>query len=856
MRFLASLPVDAHLPAIAQALKSSPLAVLVSPPGTGKSTRVAPSLVFDSGFGKAYMLQPRRVAARALARRIAAERNFVLGHEVGYRIRFEDLSGPQTQLNILTEGLLTKYLLRDGDLPNIKLVIFDEFHERSLQSDLAFAMCLDLQKNLRGDLKILIMSATPDIQALKSSLGDIPVVTCEAKSFPVEVSYSSQSLTYRAGNELAERVCEEGLEFVRASSQAAPADPNTKDVLVFLPGFREIQRVQELLVPKAPGYEVLILHSQVGDQDQDRIFETSNRPRFILSTNIAETSITIPSVGTVIDSGLRREVRFESTNIVDQLETVKISKSSSIQRAGRAGRVGPGRALRLWSKMDHEALADSDVPEILKLDLLEARLALAIWGIQNLDQISFVTKPPLEAWQAAERELLELGALALGDKLQVTPIGLALSRLPLNPRWGKVLIEALARGVYRPACALVAHIMSSSRARTIRLDGIRESDLSFESKRVLAQLLALQGGTEKVLKEGLIPTRKTLAADVEAAVGKSLLSALPSRVCCRRQDVSLKAKMSNGRGIELVRGADWGITELPDWFVAIDLQGSASGLGQQGADLRLWSFLTIDPEWLKEIFPSLIRDRRIVEMSSQTGHVRELHFQEFCELPLSQPRQVEISSDRVQEVLESHFSKVWPKFFESSTEVLELRARIELLELHGLWDASPVRLQGQALNFLNLEFVKELSSYLCLGCARWADVEAKDWVKAALDLQPSSLRKKLEKEAPTHLTVPSGSRIPLQYATADRAPRLSVRLQEIFGWAETPRLCNGQVVVVVDLLAPNYRSVQVTSDLRSFWEKGYFEVRGDLRSRYPKHSWPEDPLRAPAQAKGRPRGNR
>lgn len=860
-----SLPIDDKLDEIALNLQPGSVVAVVSPPGSGKSTRVAPFLVRQGHSKKAVMLQPRRIAVRSLAKRICEETNSQLGEDVGYQIRFEDRSSSKTRLKILTEGLLSRQLMSQGDLTDIDLVIFDEFHERSLHTDVSFGMCLDLQKSIRPDLKILVMSATLDVADLSRQVEDLKVVESAGRSFPIDIRYSQSSMSFRAGRELADRVVEE-----YSSLQSDPA-AKSGDVLVFLPGMSEIRMTQERLLTKYPRLDVMALHSQIEDREQDRVFDKPQGPRIVLSTNIAETSITLPFVTCVMDSGLKRASSFDFNFGTERLDTVKISRASATQRSGRAGRIQSGVALRLWTRLEQDALPETDLPEILRADLLELRLWLARWGVRERSDFPWVTQPLEERWKMAETELVQLGALQNAKGLQLTDLGRVLSDLPLSPRMGRVLLEGYHRGVYKHTVRFSADQSLNTKRRMTTanpLESILFDPLPREGQKVEQQLLGMERKFQDLTQnESEKKSSKNELSDAQliVEVAKCILASFPARVCKRRAEDGQRALMASGRGVQIEAGSPFGSGGkagsvggaasgllLPEWFIALDPRDpSGSSGGAKRGDAIVSQALPIQPDWLQEILPHNIQKNVRADFTSKEGRVMIYEGLEYLGLPLKPPHQKEASSDLICQLLSKRFSEEWPSFLKNDESMQQLCARFDFLSRNEF----PGFAGGKGLEFFaGSDFVTQMAGQICMGCGSWNEVLAKNWAEAAEQSLDSQIRQSLEVEAPSHITVPAGSRIALDFRNQDGTPRLAVRLQEVFGWMETPRLAKGRVPILIELLAPNFRPVQLTRDLSSFWKTAYFEVKRDLRIKYPKHSWPEDPLTAKPEAKGRRRG--
>jgi len=794
------LPVDAVLDELTGALRATGAVVLKAPTGSGKTTRVPPALLDAGVQGTVLVLEPRRMAARAAARRIAAERGGRVGEEIGYQVRFERKAGKRTRLLVITEGILLRMLQDDPLLEGIGAVVFDEFHERSLNSDLALALAQRVRSEVRDDLQLVVMSATLDPAPIAAYLDDATVIETQGRSHPVEVEH----FTPRQGAYLEMTVHSALLELV----------PRTQgDVLVFLPGAGEIERARRALLPRGerdgtepvfPQAEVLTLFGAMDAKAQDAVLEPGTNQRIILATNVAETSLTVPGVRAVIDSGLERVPRVDPSVGLPRLELVRIGRESADQRAGRAGRTAPGVCVRLWSQPEDARLAPRRTPEILRADLAGAVLQLLAFGERDVASFPWFEPPPAHALAAATTLLERLGALRDG---RITRIGAAMARLPLHPRLARLVVAAKELG----HGARLAHA-----AAQISEAGPRAPDPR-QIKRISAQLERLIGKTHA-------------RGSPEEAVLRGILAAYPDRVARRREPGSDRAVMVGGRGLKL--GSERGLPTQATLFVAVDVD--AGGRGER-AEARARRLSAIERAWLPE---DRVRTVETAGFDTETGSVRgtrrvlyeDLVLEEvaiqLARGPLVEAALVEAAAANLSEALPLDA----PDLVALRTRVACLRAWRPELDLPALDD--------EAVTALLPELVRGKRSF-----AELRKAPLLDHLRGRLTWPQLQV---LDREAPERVEVPSGSRIRLRYEEG-KAPVLAVRIQEAFGLLETPTVASGRVKVLMHLLAPNQRPQQITDDMPSFWANTYAGVRAELRRRYPKHAWPEDPYTAKAE---------
>jgi ATP-dependent helicase HrpB len=741
------LPIDALLPAIVEA---SGNLVIEAPPGAGKTTRVPPALL-PLGRGEVLVLEPRRLAARLAARRVASELGERVGETVGYQVRFEDVSGPRTRLRFLTEGVLTRRLLSDPTLAGVSTVILDEFHERHLDTDLALALLRRLQSK-----RLIVMSATLDTAPIAKFLGGCPILRSEGKLYGLAIEYTPHSPA-----PLEEQVAA-ALE--RLSS---PARKGGGDVLVFLPGAAEIRRAARAVEPLASrlGLLVMPLHGDLSPAEQDRAVSPADRPKVILSTNVAESSVTIEGVTAVIDSGLARVAADSPWTGLPSVELRRISQASATQRAGRAGRTAPGRVIRLYSAEDFHRRPAADVPEILRRELSQLVLQLRAMKIAQLSWLD----PPPEAALAAANTLL--------DRLGVTP---EMAELPLPPRLAKLVLEAKRRGVPEKGCAVAAVLSAGERGKSDLL-ALAESDWQPQTQRIFDQL------------RKKIPGRDVRIAG-DAAILQSILAAFPDRVARHRRDGEL---LLSAGGSARFPNCLW------EFLVGVDIEERR----EHGVPLvRLAA--PIEPEWLLE----RAVERISLEWNRTAERVEQVTALVYDQLVIEETRAPAPPSEEASRLLAQKALEAGIGRFADPDAVEQVRSRA-------------------AFGGITIDVDAVLVAQ-CDGRTSFAELEAADLLGT---IRPS----RINQAAPERIRLPGGREVKVHYESG-KPPWIESRLQDFFGMRESPRI--GGAPVVVHLLAPNHRPVQVTSDLAGFWERLYPQVRKELSRRYPKHKWPEKPI--------------
>jgi ATP-dependent helicase HrpB len=854
------LPIDSYLPEITAALRASRSLVIVAPPGAGKTTRAPVAMlrdgVVEGEHRNIVMLQPRRVAARAAAARIAQENGWELGREVGYHVRFDRKIGRDTRLRVLTEGILNRQLLDDPFLEGVGAVVLDEFHERSLHTDVAIALLREVQETVREDLKIVVMSATLEAEPVARFLGGCPIVRTEGRTFPIDVRY----VPALRGDEEAAAI-EEVRRVVEGNHGRDARVTCGEDVLVFLPGAEEIRRVMRGLEALAEREDLVVapLHGSLTGEEQDRAIRPDPRGRrkVICATNIAETSLTIEGVGVVIDSGLARVAGYDAERGLDKLEVRRISRASATQRAGRAGRTGPGVAIRLWSEKEWERMPAFELPEIRRVDLAATVLELHAWGKSDPRAFGWYEAPEESILSAAEGLLSMLGAIDAEGK--ITDVGRALAGLPVHPRLGRLLVAAAEHRLVRQGATLAALMSEKDILRFERFDRNSlaggaghvsgSSDLLMRLELIetrahdsrvdgqsLRQVLRVRDELERVAeREGKRQSAKgkgEIGGADESELLKLVLWAYPDRVCRRRGGAD-RGVMVGGGGVRL---AVESVVKQAEFFVAVDARQDERSATRE-AFVRIAS--AIDVAWLEEMFPGQVRREREFVFDEGRGRIVAHARTWYRDLLLREDKDAPVDAATATEAMAAVVRQRAGEIFRADEAAAAVLGRVALLREKMPEQPWPVWDDG------------ELGEVLASSAGRARSLDDLRRLPLASILKsslPYPLDRMLEKEAPEALEVPSGNHIRLRYSPTEVV--LAVRLQELFGWLDTPRIAGGRVPVKLELLGPNYRPVQVTSDLKSFWANTYFQVRKDLKARYPKHSWPEDPLTARAEAKG------
>ncbi len=771
----ATLPIDAILPELIASFKHHPSLVLEAPPGAGKTTRV-PLALLQAFPGQILVLEPRRIAARLAARRVAAELGEQPGQTVGYQIRLEDVSSSQTRLRFVTEGILTRRLLSDPNLDGVDTVILDEFHERHLESDLALALLKRLQRR-RPTLRLLVMSATLDAAPIAHFLDDCPRLRSEGRAFPLTIQhlpYSPDPLPIQ----------------VRKAVTQLREENHAGHMLVFLPGSAEIHRTQRECEPLArrDGLLLLPLHGGLSPAEQDRALAPSDQPKVILATNVAESSVTIEGVTTVIDSGQARIATYSPWTGLPTLSVGRISKSSATQRAGRAGRTGPGRVLRLFPEEDLRLRAEHDTPEIARADLAQLCLTLRAMGIAHVRELDWLTCPPDSAIETAESLLDRLGATASTAR--------QLAKFPLHPRLARVILDAIERGVGEAGCLAAALLGSGARPASPEILTALEAAKDDPTLQLLRQLRRI----------ARLP-RQTSPTTRDEPLLLALLTGFPDRV----------ARLRSGRQVLLASGASAELASDPPpypFFLALDVEDRPE---KPLPLVRLTA--RIEPEWLLDLFPDRVHERSTLTWNRTAERVEAVNALLYDELLLEETRNATPEPEAAAALLAQKALDAGIERFIEAADLKDLQARIAFAGLPPL--------------DLPTAFTE-----LCLGLRSFAELRT---ASGSFLLALEQTRPSLRELAPPTVKLQRGRPAKVHYEPG-KPPWIAARLQDFFGMKQTPRCGPERTPVVVHLLAPNHRAVQMTTDLAGFWDRLYPQVRKELMRRYPRHQWPEKPV--------------
>lgn len=796
---MSSLPVAVVLPELLAALQHAPQVLLNAPTGAGKSTWLPLQILKEGKIaGKIILLEPRRLAARNVAQRLAELLNEKPGETVGYRMRAETCVGPSTRLEVVTEGILTRMLQNDPELNGVGLVILDEFHERSLQADLALALLLDVQQGLRDDLRLLIMSATLDNERLRQALPDAPVISSEGRAFPVERRYQPLPAHQRFDEAVA-----------IATADLLRQSPGS--LLLFLPGVGEIQRVQERLASRV-GSDVLLcpLYGALSLTEQRKAIlpAPAGQRKVVLATNIAETSLTIEGIRLVVDSAQERVASFDPRTGLTKLLTQRISQASMVQRAGRAGRLEPGICLHLTSAEQAERAAQQSTPEILQSDLSGLVMDLLLWGCPDPEQLTWLNPPPVVNLAAARSLLTQLGALE-GERL--TARGQKMAALGNDPRLAAMLVAAQGEDEIATAAKLVAILEEPPRGGSSDLGQAFSRNQGNWQQRAqqLCKRLNCRGGSPDGDK-----------------IASLLALAFPDRIA-RRRGLDGRYQLANGMGAML--DSDDALTRH-EWLLApLLLQGS------QSPDARILQAIAVDIDALTRTCPQLLQQSDIVEWDDAQGTLKAFRRSQIGKLilgtkPLAKPSEEELHQAMLNGIREKGLNVLnWTP--EAEQYRIRLHCAAKWLPEYG-WPAVD---DETLLATLEQWLLPQMSGVHSLRALKALDVKT-----ALQNLLDWSLRQRLDSELPGHYTVPTGSRIAIRYHE-DNPPALAVRMQEMFGEATTPSIAEGRVPLVLELLSPAHRPLQITRDLGAFWAGSYREVQKEMKGRYPKHVWPDDP---------------
>jgi ATP-dependent helicase HrpB len=813
------LPIVEIIPDLKKGLFAHNTLILQAAPGAGKSTYLPLQLLKEEWLAgkKILMLEPRRLAAKTVAARLAFQLNQEIGETVGYKIRFENKTSQITRLEILTEGILTRMLQNDGALEDVGLVIFDEFHERSLHADLALALCREVQNILRPDLRILIMSATLDGEKLSSLLGNAPVLSSKGRQFPITFHY--------AGSD--EKIPLH-LQMSRVIRKAF--SENEGDILAFFPGAGEISRATEALELENMNAKIVPLFGDLPFREQQEAIlpDKNGRRKIVLATSIAETSLTIEGIKIVIDSGYSRVPRFDTRSGLTRLETIRVTKDAADQRAGRAGRLGPGVCFRLWTEGFNHHLVPHRSPEILEADLAPLVLELSNWGTHDVQSLTWLSPPPNGTVMQAKELLSQLGAM---EHDKITSRGKEMLRLPTHPRIAHLLTETKNLKLNSLACEIAAILeerdplqKDSGADLVLRIEALRK----FRKKEFVNADRKRLERVERIAQQWrkLLRVEIDNSAPVSEDVGKLLAAAYPERIA--KRESGNRYRLGNGRMAKL-NETDELLGE--EWIAIADLEGSTTKEG------RIFLAAALD----KDDIAHLAAEKKVLEWDHQKGELVARIEKRVGDIILeSKPLRQISDEDRVEILLDAVRSNGY-ELLNWNEEVNGFIARINSIRKWSGENSWP-------------DFSKD---HLLATCGEWLSpyliaVKRKDDFRKLnlFTILSSTLsyekQKEMEKLVPEKISVPSGSAIKIQYQNDGNFPVLAVRLQEIFGMLETPAINNGKTKLMIHLLSPAYRPVQVTQDLQSFWKNTYAEVRKELRMRYPKHSWPEDPYTAVA----------
>lgn len=845
------LPIDDAIPALREALRARTVAVLEAPPGAGKTTRVPLALLEEPWLEgqKLVILEPRRLAARAAAQFMAKQLGEQVGGTVGYRVRGETRVSRQTRIEVVTEGVLARLLSADATLDGYGVVVFDEFHERSLHADLGLALVLDTQQ-VRDDLRVLVMSATLDGDAVARLIADAhgtaPVVRSSGRMFPIETYYRPPRADERL-EATTSRVVREALE------------ASDGDVLVFLPGMGEQRRVEERLVDTVPAHvRVYVLHGTMPLADQDAALAAApaGTRKVVLSTSVAETSLTVEGVRVVVDAGQSRVPRYDATAGLTRLHTVRVSRASADQRRGRAGRVAPGACYRLWDVHEEHGFLASTRPEIIDADLSSLALELADAGIADPLQLRWLDAPRAPAFAQARSLLAQLGALHDdAPSARITAHGKRMAALPLTPRLAHLLLVAAERGQLALGASIAALLEERDvlrgegfvrapadlRLRTELLRGDRDAASAFGTRADRDGVRRVRQNVGELVKRVNSGSSNSGTSESghwdDADVGTLLALAFPDRVAQRRAGSEGRYLLCNGSGAALPKGDS--LYDEPYLAVA-ELEG-------QPPEYRIVRAAPLSLDAVRTDFGEQLVRESLVAWDERSRGVKAVQRTRLGAITLEEKPQRDPDPEAVRAILLEQLQRAGAGAWPWRESVLKLRERLAFVHHHEptTWpDVSDTALEDTLAEWLGPHLD---------GVRTWVQLEQVDWYEALFSLVPWARRVAFDRLAPTHVEVPSGSRIALDYGDPV-APVLAVKLQEVFGWTTTPTVCDGRVPLTLHLLSPAQRPVQVTRDLAGFWKSSYFEVRKELRGRYPRHPWPDDPLTAEATRRAKPRG--
>jgi ATP-dependent helicase HrpB len=829
MEFDQSLPIDAVLPELTAALTARNVAVLVAPPGAGKSTRV-PLVLGNEPWAsgkKIIVLEPRRLAARAAATRMAMTLGEQVGETVGFRVRFGSKISRATRIEVVTEGVFTRRVLDDPGLDGIAALLFDEFHERSLDADLGLALARDVQTGLREDLKLVVMSATLDAARVAKLLDDAPVIESTGRAFAVETRYVGRD----ARAPIERQVVDAILQSIRAEAGS---------VLAFLPGAAEIRRAETQLRERLadPGVDVVALYGALDAQAQDRAIAPSppGRRKIVLATSIAETSLTIEGVRVVVDCGLARVPRYEPDVGLTRLETVRVSRAAADQRRGRAGRTEPGVCYRLWEAPQTASLEPANRPEILAADLSGFVLDLAHWGVRDPATLDFLDPPPAAAVAEAKALLAELGALDTQGR--ITPEGKLLRQLPLPPRLARMVVDAGAAGEAERAAAIAVVLTERGLGGNDvdlahRLDGLhRDRTQRASEARAMAKRWAEMTRADRSRAE----PRAAHTLSPAMSAGAILALAYPDRIA-KNRGADGNFLLANGRGARLDAGSP--LAREPYLAVA-----EVAGTAAQG---RIVLAAALGLTEVEAGQARRIETRDEIVFDAATASLRARRLRRLGALTLNEQPMTIVPNEDSARLLAQGIARLGIDRLPWTKALRQWRDRVMFLrraEGHEWPDLSDAALAGAS----------DWLIALVAGKRALADISGQELGDALAALLPWELRRRLEAEAPTHFSAPSGSSVPIDY-DAEAGPTVAIRVQELFGLDRHPTVAAGRAPLVLELLSPAHRPVQVTRDLPGFWRGSYAAVKAEMKGRYPRHPWPDDPRAAAPTRRAKPRGS-
>ena len=823
MKLVPPLPIDAILDEVRKTLAACASAVLVAPPGAGKTTRVPLALMNESWLRgrKILVLEPRRIAARAASERMAHSLSEAVGERIGLRARMVSKSGPKTRIEVVTEGVFTRMILNDPELSGIGAVLFDEFHERSLDADLGLAFALDCQRGLRDDLRILLMSATLDGARVAQLLGDAPVIASEGRAFPVDTRYLGRDANARIEDQIVDAV-------MRALREECGS------ILLFLPGQGEIRRVEERLKERISDPTIVLapLYGAMDMKAQDIALEPApgGLRKVVLATSIAETSITIEGVRVVIDSGLARVPRFETDVGVTRLETVRVSRAAADQRRGRAGRTEPGVCYRLWDEPQTQSLPAFAEPEIRSADLAAMLLDCAEWGTADPRSLSWIDPPSATAIEAAREELTELEALDAEGR--ITALGRRLRSLPLPPRLARMAIFAAELGHAEVAAEIAAVLVErglggNDADLAHRLDGFRR-----DRSRRASDMRKLATGWARMASAG----RSAQEPCEDMSIARLLALAFPERIG-KARGAPGQFLLANGRGanVDLTHP----LARSP-FLVAAELSGSASST-------RVLLAAAAEEADILAATSHRIRERDEIEFDQGARALRSRHVRRLDAILLANEPRTVMPSEETARLLADGIAKLGLNCLPWTKAQIQFRDRVGFLRAAG-GDEWPDLTDAALTNT-----VTEWLAPFLAGKTKLSEIAADD-LGAALDaLLPWNLKRRLEEEAPTHFEAPTGNRQAIDYETTG-APALHIRVQELFGLTQHPAIAHGKLPLTLHLLSPAHRPIQITRDLPGFWKGSWAAVKAEMKGRYPRHLWPDDPASAAPTTRAKPRG--